>query len=198
MIEEKVNEVRKQGFSEYPNMDKTRKRIIKKSRRGLRTLRDVVPLKEPVVILMRRSSEIEVYEGEKKRNFDYKHSDGDERHIILNPKYIYNFKYGRGNFKAYVCHEDHPFPLPEDPIISTDMLHTTLNKVLHDEREWEVKEKKERTKLVKTVLGGLAILAVIAVLYFAVLKPDVGATIIREVARNTTTIAQILQNVTPN
>jgi hypothetical protein len=75
------------------------------------------------------------------------------------------FEYGKNQFKGFVCHEDFPMPLPEDPVLTTEMMGIVIEKTLNDMKKWKTEEWKAKTNFYWKVIIGIAILAGMYILY---------------------------------
>ena len=79
------------------------------------------------------------------------------------PQMLHSFDYGKGNkFKGYICHEDYPIPLPDNPVLTAEVFQMAIDKTLNDIKKWRAKELQAKGDLVWKLLVGVAI--VIAVL----------------------------------
>lgn len=122
---------------------------------------------EPIMILMKNSGKVEFYENATGGKFIFQHSSGEERFIILDQRFMNNFDYGGNSFRGYVCHEDFPTPLPENPIVTTELVAIMYEKVLNDIKKWKVEEEKAKALKIKSwaillaVAGGIFLLWII-------------------------------------
>lgn len=145
--------------------------LLKKTKQALKTYKSMTSFKEPVLFLIRRSGRVEFHENAKKTLFDYTHSDGVARFIILHPSKILTFDYGRKTFRGYMAHEDHPLALPEEPTITAEQMNITIEKTLNDVRKWKAEELKARGDMWWKIITGLAIIIALFVVYQMV-KPN--------------------------
>lgn len=112
-----------------PKSRAKRVRMLLKVNRGLfKDKEAITDFKEPVVMLIRRSRAVEIYQDASKGNFVFKHSDGYTREIYLEPSYQLSFDYGKKKFKGYICYEDNPLPLPENPLVSVGTINDVVEK----------------------------------------------------------------------
>jgi hypothetical protein len=144
---------------------KKRKIIFKKYKKLFRSYFETANFEEPVMILMRRTGKAEFFEKATAGEFKFTHSDGEERNIILTPRFMQTFEYGKNQFKGFVCHEDFPMPLPEDPVLTTEMMGIIIEKTLNDMKKWKTEEWKAKTNFYWKVIIGIAILAGMYILY---------------------------------
>lgn len=162
---------------------KEKLKILFKKHKGLiRKYYSIAQFKEPVVLLMRRGNMIEFLEGETGDHLDIEHSNGENRKIILNQSFLYTFDYGKRSFRGYICHEDHPIPIPYDPLVMCELFGVAIDKTLNDVRKWKIKEIQEKTNFWWTILIGLAILVALVVVYLIAKPTPPQQTIIRDVA----------------
>ncbi len=160
--------------------------IIMKYKKLLKDQQKLAEFKEPVVMLLRRNFKAEWYEGIKQNRFAFKHTDGLERVIYLDPNKVQTITYADKPFKCYVCHEDHLLPLPEDPIATLEQFETILDKTLTDLKNMRVKELKAKGDLIWKVIIGIAILGGVYILYKMLVPADPTAETIIVQAANTT------------
>ena len=88
---------------------KTTEVLFKKHKKLLGEYYRFVPFDEPIMIFIRRTGKAEWKERVTLGQFDFTHSNGEKRYIIIDRNQI-EFKVGDKKFKGYICHEDHPFP----------------------------------------------------------------------------------------
>lgn len=150
--------------------------------------------KQPVMYFERRSGKVEFYEKATMGIFEFKHTDGENRFIILTPNKQKEFGFGEHRYKGYYCHEDFPLPLPEDPLITTEQMNIIVDKSLNDIKEWKAKEIKAKSGFWKIIFIGMAGLIGLYIVY-RIVVPNNPPT-----AQEVQTIAEIpiqLLNVTP-
>lgn len=146
---------------------KQRKLLFKKTKNLLRAHISLVEFDEPVGILLRRNRRAEFYEGLKKGKFSFRHSDGTERFIMLDPRYLQIMPYGMKStgMAGYIMHEDFPTPIPEDPVLTIEQSGEALEKVMNDVRDLRAKEYRAKGEMWWKILLGVAILGAVYVLY---------------------------------
>ena len=139
---------------------------------------------------------VEFFEEATKGQFVYQHSDGEERYITLNPRWLQTFDYGKKTFRGYICHEDHPYPLPEEPTVTAEMTGIAVEKTLNDVKKWKTKELSEKTKMWQTIFFGIAMIIAAAALYRTLVpaNPEVIVRTVETVAE--TTVKTITANGT--
>lgn len=172
---------------------KEKQALFKKQKKLLGNHLTTVPFQEPILILMRRTRQAEFYENAKGDTFEYEHSNGENRHIHLNAKFLQSFNYGKTIFQGYICHEDNATPLPEEPIITADTMGTAIDKVLNDVRLWKVEELKGKTKMIGAIAGLIGIVIAGYILY----KLVIPAPTPTETAVATTVAENITNNLIP-
>lgn len=132
--------------------------LVKKNEATFKDKQALTDFKEPTLWLIRRSGAVEFFEDASKGTFVFKHSDGYNREIYLEPSSQLSFDYGKRKFKGYICQEDHPLPLPENPIVTSETVNSIVEKVGMDMKKLNTKAKEIQIKLIKTlgfVIGGL-------------------------------------------
>lgn len=150
----------------------TRRRIIfKVYKKLLGRKQALADFQEPCLLLMRNSTKDEWYENATGGKFNYKHSDGEERFILLDPRFLRSIEYAGKTFKAYVCHEDIPTPLPENPTVTAELMAIMYEKVLNDIKKWKVEEAKAKALQLKGWATILLVAGRIFLLYI-ILKPS--------------------------
>lgn len=113
--------------------------------------------KEPVLFLIRRNQNIEFYENATKGEFAFEHTDGDIRKIDLVPSKMMSFPFADRKIRCYICQEDSPLPLPEDPVVSSELIRISQEKSMHDINEYRLKEAKVMSGARMKVFIGIAI-----------------------------------------
>lgn len=113
---------------------------------------------EPVMFLIRRSGETEFYEKVTAGAFEFKHSNGEERFIIVNPTTQYKFGFADKKFRGYICHEDYPMTGLPDPLITAEQMNIIVEKSINDMKKWKAAEIKQWKGMVKWTLIGVAII----------------------------------------
>lgn len=166
------------------------KALFQKKKIFLKDFQKLAGFEEPIVILMRGNGRVEFFEKCKKE-FVFDHTNGKEMTIYLN-RNLLTFDYGRTEFKGYICHEDNPFPLPEDPVVTTELLKILTEKIILDKNDLDAKKKAMLGDMfLKIGLGIGAMLLAGAVAYM--LAPEMFAGITKrcatEIVNNATTIA---------
>lgn len=169
----------------------TEKRILlKKYKKMMGEAQKLADFKEPTAILMRRSGQGEWYENVTKGKFNYNHSDGTDRFIIIKGKPL-DMKYADRSFKMYILHEDFPLPLPEDPLITTEEMANLLESALSSTAKLRAKEWSGKTNFVKMLVIGIAVIIAGIILYKILVpnNPQTAITTTKTVVQNITTIA---------
>lgn len=152
----------------------------------------IAKIQQPVVHLARRNGDVEYYQKAIKGEYEFKHSDGETRKITLHPRYILTFKHGDETYKGYWCHEDHPVPLPNNPVILGETFQEAIDKGMSAVSKWKAKEWEAKSGMVMKI--GLAIGAVIlAYALYTMLKPqntgpatETAVTTAKTIIRNAT------------
>lgn len=177
-----------------PEQQKQIKTLIKRTQGIIKDKENLAKFEEPVLWLIRRTGKVEYYPGIKTSQFEFEHSDGQNRILIIGPPLLH-FDYGKDTFSGYICHEDYPTPLPSDPLITTELVTILIDKTLNDMKKWKAEEWKAKGKFVWYILGGIAVI----ILAYAVLKmfspPTIAATkeAVKQVIQNMTTIQTTTQ-----
>lgn len=138
--------------------------LLKKNEAVFRDKQKITDFKEPILFMIRRGRAVEFYEDASKGSFTYKHSDGNTREIYLEPSKQLSFDYGKRKFKGYICYEDTPLPLPEEPIVTAGTINDIVEKVGLDMKKLGLREAEMRMKFIKTLL---LVGVVAAGIYFA-------------------------------
>lgn len=166
--------------------------LLKKHKKFMGSRKKLAKFKQPVVLLMRRGNTVEFFENAKKNEFEFEHSDGHTRSIILNPAHQKSFDYGADTFSGYILHEDIPVPLPEQPLITTEMVGILVEKTLADIRKWKAEEWKARGKFIWYIAGGIALI-ILAYAMYGLFMPQHAATTAAKVAEVINTSTAIIQ-----
>lgn len=139
--------------------------LLKKNEAVFRDKQKLTDFKEPVLQLIRRSGSVEFYEDASKGSFVFKHSDGRDREIYLDPSGQLTFDYGKRKFKGYICQEDTPLPLPENPRVSVDTINSVVEKVGLDMKKLSLRGKELQIKTLKVLLWFVLGAALLFILY---------------------------------
>jgi hypothetical protein len=165
-----------------------RKVLFKKKKNIFQSYYDTADFKEPVLILMRRNQNAEFFENATQGEFPYEHSDGTERKIYLNTKYLQSFPYGKKVFKGYICHEDNPLPLPAEPEITAETVGLAIDKTLNDIKKWKAEEWKAKGEFYWKIAIGVVAIIGMYILYKLLINPtpDGSETAVATTVKNTT------------
>ena len=106
----------------------------------------------------RRDGTVEFYEGVTAGIFNYKHTDGGDRFIIIAPNKIKKFGFGKKQFRGYFTHEDYPLPLPQDPFMTSEQLNTLVQNSMNDYNKWKAKELQAKGIMWRQIAIGIAII----------------------------------------
>lgn len=153
---------------------------------------DMANFNEPVLFLMRNTRRTEFYDKATTGWFQFEHTDGTMRRIKLNPEFLQTFDYGKRTFKGYICHEDHPTPLPEKPVVTAEQFQWAIDKTQQDLLDHKAKEYSARGEMWWKILLGIGVLVVL----FALAKmivPDLfsfGGGGAKQVAETTVAVAK--------
>lgn len=142
--------MKKSQAKKIRNMIQLQKGLLKQKQK-------LADFKEPVIWLMRRNGDIEFYDNATKGRFFFNHSDGDERNIELIQSQTRNFTYAGRRVRVHVLHEDYPTPIPEDPVITTEILSISQQKIMQDLNKFRAQEMKIRSGATFKLLIGIAI-----------------------------------------
>lgn len=145
--------------------------VFKKYKKLIKKYYETSNFKEPILILMRRNGKATFFENATKGQFDYEHSDGTTRFLMLTPEKRQTFEYGQKEFKGYICHEDHPLPLPEEPLITTEMFGLAIEKTLNDIKKWKAEEVRAKSEYIRSIGTVIAITLGLFILYKLVIVP---------------------------
>lgn len=148
-----------------------RKTLFKKKKTLFRNYYETGDFKEPILILMRRTQQAEFFENATKGEFLFEHSDGTDRTILLNQKYMQSFPYGKKIFKGYICHEDNPIPLPSEPEITAETVGIAIDKTLNDIKKWKAEEWKAKGNFYWKLIMGIVALIGMYILYKLIINP---------------------------
>lgn len=166
------------------------KTLIKKQKGLIGSKLSLMNIDEPFVILLRRNQEAEFFESATKGEFIFTHSDGNTRTIYLTPYKKWRFPYGERDFRGYICHEDFPLPLPENPLVTAEEINIIINKSMNDLRNMMTKELQAWKGIIWAVLGGLALIALV---YFLFKQPEQAVPIAKAGYEG---VKQVAQNIT--
>lgn len=166
--------------------------LIKKEKKLLGSFIGVGNFDEPILILLRRSGQAEFFENAVDISLTITHSDGEQRVIWLNDRKLISFPMGKKKIKGYICHEDIPTPLPEDPLLTTELTGVALDKTLNDIRKWKSEELKQQGNLFwKIALGACAIIGMY--ILYKLMFPGGG-----EEVRIVEKVVEVTQTTLPN
>lgn len=160
-------------------------KLFKKHKRLLKDKEAIGEFKEPIIQLIKRGNKVEWYEDATKGQFEYENSDGETRHITLNPHYQLTFDYGGKIFRGYICHEDYPIPLPAEPLVQAEMFHIAIDKTLNDMRKWKAEEISAKAGFWFKVLGGVALIILAYAIYKLLVKEPITTTDVQNLSNLT-------------
>jgi len=142
--------------------------LIKKVKGRFKEREELADFKEPVLYLERRGRKVEFYENINQNEFSFEHSSGDNRKIILGTRFLKTFDYAGKTYKGYICHEDYPFPLPEDPLLTAETFGITIEKVLSDYDKWKTKQLDAKANIIWKVFVGIALIIGVVIVGYLV------------------------------
>lgn len=163
--------------------------LYKKYNKILGQQKDLAEFKEPIAILLRRTGKAEFFENVTKGKFEFRHTDGRDRFIMIDPKQIHTFPYGKKSYKGYILHEDFPVPLPDDPVLTTEQVGQAMEATALAMEKWKSKEISEKTKMIRMIIIGIGVIGAIILLY-TIFKPDPIPTQI--IVQNVTQAVQVV------
>lgn len=171
-----------------------RRTLFKKYKKLFKSKEALSDFQEPILFLERQSSKVEFYENATGGKFEYKHSDGKDRFIILDTRFLKSFDYAGRTFKGYYCHEDFPTPLPDSPIITAELVAIMFEKVLNDISKWKTEELKAKALNIKAwaIFAGVIIGGILLYVILAPSNPQTAQTLLE----NMTNATQNITNVT--
>lgn len=162
--------------------------LIKKQKGILKEEIKTTKFKEPIMLLERLNGEVELYEDVTKGLFEYKHSNGETRFIIVEPSTKRSFGFADRRFTGYIAHENYPITGLPEPLMTVEQVNTIVEKSINDMKEWKAKEIREYKGLVKWAFIGLAIVIVAYFLGKAIVGSPPEAQTIIQVVNQTPTI----------
>lgn len=149
-----------------PRSRASRVRMLLKKNEGIfKDKQALTEFKEPVAMLRRRGGGTEIYEDASKGVFKFKHSDGKDREIYLEPSLMGYMDYGKRKFKYYWLHEDSPMPIPENPTLMAEALNMLIEKSLMDMQKLNEKREEIKLKTMKVLIWGAIGLILLFILY---------------------------------
>lgn len=169
--EETIAEVKKELAKDKKSQATRIKHLMYRHQQWMKIQYQTTEFKEPVMLFERRSGEVEFYENVTSGLFEYTHSDGTVRFLILTPQKQKKFGFADRRFKGYICHEDYPLPLPQDPLLTTDQMNSIVEKSLNDMKKWKAQEKRATGKMWLYILGGIALI-IVAIALLQMLIPQ--------------------------
>lgn len=165
-----------------------RNNLFKKYAGLISAYKETANFEEPALILLRRTKNSEFYEKATQGTFTYTHTNGETRDIILHPSKLHTMPYGKKTIRYYICHEDFPLPLPEDPVITAETVGIAIDKTLNDVKKWKTSEMNAKSKMIMYIIIGI-IGIILAIAFFRMLVPSTPQVtqIIETIQRNITT-----------
>lgn len=198
-VEEPPKQIKVRVPDKYKDMrsEAKERRILFKKHKGLiRAEEQLSNFKEPAAILMRRSGAGQWFENVTKGKFDFDHSDGSKRFIIITGK-PQDMQYAGKTFKLYILHEDFPLPLPEDPLYTTEQVSLMLEQALISTQKLKAKDWEGKTNLVKTIIWG--VIGIIgAYILYKILAPTGNTQPAQQVAQQAVeNLSTVVRDATP-
>ena len=151
-LEEKIGTIK--SLNEEFRRIKNPLRIYK---RFLRKNRDIVKVKEPVLLFL-QGNKVKTYEGVRKGRFKYKHSNGTIKYLNITPQFYRDWDYFGNNIKLIFATEDGAFPFDEDPVIYADEFDKYDTKIRYDTMNYRAAEIRAGALKWKSILIGVAII----------------------------------------
>jgi hypothetical protein len=134
-------------------------RIIRCTKKYRRTELSLYPIREPLLFLGRRNGTFQTFEGITAGAFDFKHSDGNNRFIIIDPNKQNRLGIGRNSIRFYWAHEDYPNTGYPDPVMTAEQVSLSYEKLLSNIRKWLALDKKATGDMwMKIGLGTAAVI----------------------------------------
>lgn len=168
--------------------------LLKRHEKWMKADIRTTQFKEPVMFFIRTSGEIEFYESVTAGLFEYKHSNGEQQFIIVNPTTQYKFGFADRKFRGYIAHENNPITGYPDPYITAEQVNIIVEKSINDMKKWKAEVLKETQGIIKWVVYGI-IGVILAYAIFRILTDNPAeATQVVTMAKDT---AVIVANQTP-
>jgi len=173
--------------------------LYRKYKKGLKARYDLAPFNEPVLQLERTNGTIEFYDKAIAGVYTFEHTDGTHRHLTLKgfPK---TMKFYDQTIKVWTCHEDFPFQIPENPLVTSELFTQSKDKDLNDTKNYKAQIINAKSKMIYQMLIGIAIVIAVIILGKMMLPnlfsgaKNVAPAVVETVKNNTTAI--ISKNIT--
>lgn len=107
----------------------------------IKSYREPANFKEPILKLIRRTQKVEYYEGITQGIWEFIHSDGTTRKMIIGPQSKLVFPAGTKTYVGYIRHEDHPSDPFQHPRITGEEFTSVMRKTISDKQQWDEKAK---------------------------------------------------------
>lgn len=160
--------------------------LFAQHKRLLINKKKIAPHKDPILLLLRLNNKVEYYHNVKTKKFEFKHSDGDERYILLDQAQLLTFDYGSNSFKGYIAHEDEALPYPHRPILYAQTVQVLIDKIMNDIKTWKAKELEAKGSMMWKIGAGIAIIIIAYALYKVLVPEPTQAPIIIQTLTNLT------------
>lgn len=132
--------------------------LLMKQKKFLGTIKKIIPLKEPVLMLHRRTGRVEYHEDATAGAFPFTHSNGERRFIVLRPSDLEVHDYFGNTFKCYDCHEDRPFAGWENPVVDGESFMRGMEMSKQARMKYEESLMVQKRKMIWAWFLGIVVL----------------------------------------
>lgn len=162
-MNENITEIKKTGTTNA--QAKKIKILIQKQKKLIKTQEKLANFKEPCILLLRNTGKAEWHEEATKGDWEYTHSDGGKRFIVLNKEGLSQIEYAERTINTYICHEDYPLPLKLmfNPIVATDIMTQHHEKTVNEFSELSKGMSNEQRKKIMTYAKAIAIIVLVVI-----------------------------------
>lgn len=169
--------------------------LFKKEKALIGSMKKAANFKEPALILMRNNRKAELYENATTGKFEYTHSNGEDMNLTLDRHFLITIPYGQKEILTYICHEDYPFPMPHNALITAEMMKIAMEKILNDYRKWTAEEFKAKGDMWWKIGAAIAV-CIIAYALYKMFTGNEPTTVAQETVTAVKVINETVKNVT--
>lgn len=166
--------------------------LLKKEKHVLRKYLTLTNFKQPVLFLI-RNERVEFYEDIRGDRFQV--PDDDKGRVIRLGTNLLDFEYGKNTFKGYICNIEEAFPLPQKPMVYSELMELIIRKIITNYKNLE----SSGDNLRKTLWTLFFMVLLGAIAYYWLIAPKISPGAINAIAANATNITTtVVQTVKAN
>lgn len=164
----------------------------------------LIPITGPVMLFGRVTGTWEIYDKVTTGEFEFKHSNGEKRYIIVNPHTKEKLSDGKNYIPLYLAHENHPTTGWPDAITTAEQMNMFGEKLLNDMKQWLAKLEGMKNMKIVYWCAGIALVFIGFGLMKAIIPPTpivntvyACTDIAQQAYQNASNILNVAMNISP-